>query len=323
MAAGAPSVEVQSVNRLPTRLSPLRAKDFYQCPKLFYYKTILGLSTPATLATAKGTLAHYVFERLFDHPRDERAADVAKSYVEPAWEVMTRPFKSRADVPTTSPEAALRDRDGVWTDEIIPGSDRAERLAASAADYLALAPPGSAVADQLLADTATSVDNYFAIERPWNFDPVGRELHLEATARGVSLHGFIDRLDRYTTSFGEERWVISDYKTGRVPSARYLDEAFFAMKVYAVLLAATHDVMPYSLRLIYVGASAGDAVKALPVDARLLESTEEKMAELWSGIVVAAETGVWPTKKSKLCDWCHFQSVCPAFHPGVEQPCPS
>jgi putative RecB family exonuclease len=86
------------------------------------------------------------------------------------------------------------------------------------------------------------------------------------------------------------------------------------------LLAATEDVVPYSLRLIYVAGSGHDAVKVLPVNGALIEATEQKMATIWAEIVRAAEEERWVTKKSKLCDWCHFQDLCPAWHPRAEQP---
>ena len=72
--------------RLPERLSPSRIQDFIQCPRLFYYKTICKLRTPNTEATTKGTLAHYAFEHIFDHPRNERTAENAVPYVRQHWE---------------------------------------------------------------------------------------------------------------------------------------------------------------------------------------------------------------------------------------------
>jgi putative RecB family exonuclease len=301
------------VDLLPKRLSPSRAKDFVQCPKLFHYKTILGLRTPQTIATARGTLAHTVFERLFDFEREERTPERACGLLEPAWETMIEPIKDRAVVDPESLEARIRDAAGLWREEVVEGSDREARLLEDAYDYQELVPPGSPGERAFLDDVATYVENYFMVERPWNFDPVGREVHLEATFEDLTLHGFIDRLDRYTTESGEERWVISDYKTGKVPRARYLDDSFFAMKVYALLLSQNQDVIPYSLRLIYVGASKDQAVQVLNVDADLLESTKRKMENVWREIIQSAEMNVWEAKTGPLCTWCHFQPQCPAF----------
>ena len=297
----------------PTRLSPSRAKDFVQCPKLFYYKTILGRTTPQTIATAKGTLAHTAFERLFDAERTERTPEHALAVVRPGWQTMVDPLRAKNGVPEDSVEAEIRNATNLWRDDIEAGSSREASLLRQAEEYRALFEADSKEEAAFLLATENVVANYFDIERPWNFDPVGRELHLEATVGDVTLHGFIDRLDHYTTESGEERWVISDYKTGKVPQARYLDESFFAMKVYALLLARTRGVMPHSLRLLYVGAKKPEAIQVLEVNQHLLEITEKKMNHLWAEIVQSNDHDVWETKTGPLCNWCHFKPECPAW----------
>ena len=309
---------VRSVDRLPSRLSPSRAKDFVQCPRLFFYKSILRHPTPSTLATAKGTIAHTAFERLFDHERAARTPETALAYVAPAWRVMIDPYVERDLVSPDSPEWRIREASHAWVEDLTPGSLESEQRRALAVDYRILAPPDSEAEAGLIAAAEAAVANYFTIERPWNFDPVARELHLEADAIGVTLHGFIDRLDRYTTSAGEERWVISDYKTGRVPNPRFLDDAFFGLKVYAVLFVATHHVLPHSLRLVYVTANREEAVKVLPVDQTLIDATQQKMRGIWRAIQQAARREEWTPKKGPLCNWCHFQDVCPAWNPGID-----
>ena len=313
---GTVSIQIDQPLPLPTRLSPSRAGDFVQCPKLFYYKTILGRSTPQTAATAKGTLAHLVLERLFDHEREDRTLEVALAYVKPGWETMVRPLKERGAVLPDSLEAALRDREGLWRDDVDRDSSKEERLQTQAEQYEAVAPRDSKQEANLLEETTAVITNYFVaeVERPWNFDPEAREQHLEATVGNVTLHGFIDRLDRYTTSDGEVRWVISDYKTGKVPKAQYLDKSFFAMKVYALLLTESDaEKKPFSLRLVFVGAPKHESVKVLQVDDKLLESTLRTMNRLWDEISQSYNEDVWETKKGPLCNWCHFQAECPAF----------
>ncbi len=308
-----------SATALPNRLSPSRAKDFIQCPRLFSFKTIEKLVSPPTPATAKGTVAHTVFERLFDLARDERTEANALAYVAPAWEVMVNPLRHRDEVETGSPEAIIRDDDALWSDDLEADEGRRLRLVESAESHRRIIPEGSAEEAALLGGVAGVVSNYFTaeIERPWNFDPVGRELHLEsvieAPAGGVTLHGFIDRLDRYPSASGEERWVISDYKTGKVPSPRYLDEAFFAMKIYALLLLRTEGIVPHSLRLIFVGADKTKAIQRLEVDDAMVARTEATVTRIWGEIVQSATHDVWEAKKGPLCGWCAFKTWCPAW----------
>jgi putative RecB family exonuclease len=107
--------------------------------------------------------------------------------------------------------------------------------------------------------------------------------------------------------------VISDYKTGKVPKDRYLDEAFFAMKVYALLLAEAQGVVPFSLRLLYVAAPSAQADRRVAVDDALLEGTRTTMLRLWASMRQSAADDVWETKTGPLCGWCHFKPWCPAF----------
>ena len=304
----------QTPRPLPVRLSPSRAKDFLQCPQLFYYKTILGLPTPSSIPMAKGTLAHTAFERLFDHTKEERRDPAtALAYVEPGWEVMVNPFAQRDDVAPDSPEARIRNKEHLWVGELDEESWEFAQAHSRAAEYRALMAKGSPEEAKFLIDTAKIVENYFSIERPWNFDPEARELHLEAESLGVTLHGFIDRLDRYTTSTGEERWVISDYKTGKVHQPRFADDAFFQLKVYAVLLKLVEGVTAHKLRLLYVSAQQPDAVQELLVDDAILESTQRKMVQIWNEMKASKAEDMWEAKKGPLCNWCHFKPQCPAF----------
>jgi putative RecB family exonuclease len=270
--AGSTDTFEDMTDLLPSRLSPSRASDFLQCPKLFYYKTLLHLSTPATEATTKGTLAHYAFEKVFDHPRDERVAKVAIPYVRVHWdEIKDKP------------------------------------------DYVDIVAKGPGAVEAMLVDAERLVSNWFSIENPHRFDPEGREVYLKAQAAGVELHGYIDRLDKVETSTGEVRWYVSDYKTGAPPQDRYLDKAFFAMNVYALLANKVLGITPFELRLVYVkNGSAGD-IRRQRVSENSLAAIERKLDAIWRAVRESARRGEFRTQTGPLCQWCHFQNECPAW----------
>ena len=50
-------------------------------------------------------------------------------------------------------------------------------------------------------------------------------------------------------------------------------------------------------------------------------ATERKINALWQAIDRAMTSGDWRPRQSKLCDWCAFQALCPAFG-GVAPPLP-
>ncbi len=159
-------------------------------------------------------------------------------------------------------------------------------------------------------DRVTSLlTTYFDLEEPRSFEPTSRELHLELDlADDIYLHGYVDRLDIAPT--GEVR--IVDYKTGKSPRTPWQEKAFFQLRVYALIYWKTTGVLPRDLKLIYLGD--GKLLISKPT-VFALEETEEKLFEIAAQIQDAMSADIWPTKKSRLCDWCSFKPICPAHQP--------
>ena len=150
--------------------------------------------------------------------------------------------------------------------------------------------------------------NYFTLENPTSFEATYRELHLERDiSEEVYLHGYVDRLDIAPT--GEVR--IVDYKTGKSPKSGWEEKALFQLRVYALLYWKNEGVLPKLLQLIYLGDSR--VIKSEPTEAQL-KSTEKILRNIGDEILTALETGHFPTKKSRLCDWCFFKTICPAHN---------
>jgi putative RecB family exonuclease len=152
------------------------------------------------------------------------------------------------------------------------------------------------------------IETYFTLENPQEFDSTFRELHLEKNFTDeIYLHGYVDRLDIAPT--GEVR--IVDYKTGKSPKPGWEEKALFQLRVYALLYWRNEGVLPRVLQLIYLGD--GKVVKSLPTE-KVLEATERILHNIGEEILTAIETDFFPTKKSRLCDWCSFKNICPAHN---------
>ena len=158
-------------------------------------------------------------------------------------------------------------------------------------------------------DRATSLlSTYFELENPTSFEPSYRELHLEQNLTpDIYLHGYGDRLDVAPT--GEVR--IIDYKTGKSPKPGWEEKALFQLRVYALLYWKEHNVIPKLLQLIYLGNSS--TLKNSPTESDLL-STEKSLMKIAESIFEAMKQDSWAPRKSKLCDWCSFKSICPAHN---------
>ena len=150
------------------------------------------------------------------------------------------------------------------------------------------------------------LSTYFTLEKPAEFEPTFREIHVEMDlTQELYLHGYIDRLDVAPT--GEVR--IVDYKTGKSPKPGWEDKAFFQLRIYALIYWRNHGVIPKLLQLIYLGN--GNVIKNVPNE-NVLVSTEKKLLQIGQEISDAMDKNDWPTKPSRLCDWCSFKPICPA-----------
>jgi putative RecB family exonuclease len=256
-----------TVRPMVAALSPSRASDFMQCPLLYRFRVIDKLPQAPSAAAARGTLVHSVLERVFDLPAAGRTLDAAAAMVAPQWAALLE----------AEPELG----------ELVDGDDP---------EALAL----------WVKDAVTLVERWFSLEDPTRLEPAERELYVETDLDGLTLRGYVDRLDVAPT--GEVRVV--DYKTGRSPSELFEGKALFQMKFYALVLWRLNGTVPRMLQLVYLGNS--EIVRYTPDEADLL-ATERKLKALWRAIEQAASTGDWRPRTSRLCDWCDHRALCPAW----------
>jgi putative RecB family exonuclease len=260
-----------------TSLSPSRASDFKTCPQLYKLRVIDRIPTEPSPHQARGTTAHLALERLFLEPAANRTPERLYDLFREAWAEL-KPEEFPELFPSVDEERA-------WGIESL----------------------------HLLAD-------YFTMEDPSSFEPIEREMDLTVDVDGMTIRGILDRMESVveTGPDGTERTllVITDYKTGRAPPERYAQKAFFALKIYALLIRITKGMTPDRVRLLYLN---GPTEYTLDVTEAQLDAMERQLAALWSAIERAIETDTWPTRVSALCDWCDYRDDhCPAWSSHTE-----
>jgi putative RecB family exonuclease len=148
--------------------------------------------------------------------------------------------------------------------------------------------------------------NYFSLEDPTAFEPLDRELDMLQELDGMVIRGILDRMEETPEGF-----VISDYKTGKAPPERYALTAFFALKIYALLIRTRTGRTPDALQLIYLN---GKPVRyRIPVNDAQLDGVARKLRALWKVIDNAIVADNFPTRTGPLCDYCSFRDICPAW----------
>lgn len=155
-------------------------------------------------------------------------------------------------------------------------------------------------------ESLTLLANYFTVEDPSRIEPMDRELDMIEDLDGIVIRGILDRIDRRS----DGQLVITDYKTGKAPPERYAMPAFFALKIYALLIRRRTGETPNELRLLYLN---GPTMYRLEVDDSQLDAMDRQLRALWMAIERAMESDHFPPRPGRLCDWCSFQDLCPAF----------
>ncbi|WP_244960249.1 RecB family exonuclease [Actinomyces faecalis] len=167
-----------------------------------------------------------------------------------------------------------------------------------------------------LEEARALVRTYFTMENPTRLEPAERELFVQTETRsGLLLRGFVDRLD--VAADGAMRVV--DYKTGKSPSPRFQHDALFQMRFYGLVLWRLRGQAPRRLQLVYL--KDGRVLTHDPVLGEL-DAMETRLDHLWDEVEDCAEQGEFSPRRSRLCDWCAFQSACPLFG-GTTPPLPS
>jgi putative RecB family exonuclease len=171
-----------------------------------------------------------------------------------------------------------------------------------------LRPDGLADLDEgtWLADTVILLGNYFKLEDPSAVSAARLEWWVEFELPEIHLRGVIDRVEE-TAGGG---WILTDYKTGRVPAAPRELAAFFGLRFYALVCWRAFGILPEEIRLVYL---ADPAVLTLTPNEQMLTGFERQMQALGKAIRRASAGDDWRPRPSPFCMTCGFQARCPAW----------
>lgn len=160
--------------------------------------------------------------------------------------------------------------------------------------------------EALRLDTEALVRRYFELEDPGLVTPVGLELTLEARVGRMLLRGIIDRLD--VDEEGE--LVVTDYKTGRVPSESREQGRMGGVHFYAFLCEQVFGRPPARVQLLYLSEPL--AIVATP-SKQSLRGLQRRAEAIWSAVERACRDEDFRPHPSGLCPHCSYRSYCPAF----------
>ncbi len=156
-----------------------------------------------------------------------------------------------------------------------------------------------------VADAEVLVRRYFTIEDPATVRVIGTELLLAVKLGSLTLRGIIDRLE--LDARGD--LVVTDYKTGRAPSA-YIEQARLGgVHFYAFLCEEVLGRRPARVQLLHLREPL--IISTVPSD-QSIRALRRQTEAIWSAVELACEREDFRPKPGRPCSWCGFHAYCPA-----------
>ncbi|HWE56433.1 MAG TPA: PD-(D/E)XK nuclease family protein [Acidimicrobiales bacterium] len=159
--------------------------------------------------------------------------------------------------------------------------------------------------DEFVADAAVLVENYFRLEDPRQVHVLGTELRMSVQLGSLKLSGIIDRLE--LDADGE--LVVTDYKTGRAPSANFEQSRLGGVQFYAFLCEQVLGRRPARVQLLHLREPL--AISTEPSD-HSIRGLQQQTSAIWSAVEHACQREDFRPKPGRLCDYCAYHELCPA-----------
>ncbi|HEX7168525.1 MAG TPA: PD-(D/E)XK nuclease family protein [Acidimicrobiales bacterium] len=161
------------------------------------------------------------------------------------------------------------------------------------------------------AEAGGLVRKYFELEDPNEVRVIGTEIQLSVQLGTLLLRGIIDRLE--LDDDGE--LVVTDYKTGRAPSEPYERTRMSGVHFYAFLCERVLGRRPARVQLLHLQEPV--AISTVPSD-QSIRAMELRTRAIWTAVERACAVDDFRPRPGRLCDFCSFKSLCPAWGGSID-----
>jgi len=307
--------------------------EFKKCPQSYLFQYLYGLRQPTNTALALGSMCHEALEKVFDLDPPDRTIEHLQNLFRSSW-AHHRITKTYQDLFGTTDES-LQEYNQTLEREWGQSGLR-------------------------LLENYYQVEDPRLVQRP---NPIQREIWLRADlpldpSKGVTAHhtddstvvndssketfhirGIVDRLDMVKINKSQVALRIVDYKTGKAPNFKYshamnekiASEAFYQLKIYALLLRetgagkyASNGLDLRMLRLLFLTSENGHG-EYLDMDLgetqeerdAVLQEIHQDLSNVWTSINVLVATQ--DPKAFVGCDrsFCYCHKCRTQFVPGT------
>ena len=249
-------------------LSPSAVNMYFQCPRRFYYRYILGMPVKDTIHTIRGTIVHSVLERFFDLDKSKLTNLNYRKVIHDRISSLFREEWDKAEPKLNSLDLGRKEVDYFYEDSTIQ-LDR----------WL----------NKFLDQMEKKMKELFMIRSAWDYYmPKHRELKLRSYELGMM--GFIDQV----LELGE-RSIIIDFKTSSKP--KITPDYMLQLSVYRMLYSDKYNVEPETyLWFLRYGLKRVHILEEHITDARFrIEQVHEALK--------SKNILDYPKNESGLCKW--------------------
>jgi putative RecB family exonuclease len=271
---------LMTIDYRPSALSFSASSTFKGCKKRWAYhyiyrRELVTTSYPTTI----GSFVHKVFEYFYElEPRDRHIKNLQL--------IATLVFEGFDDVP------GFRESD----------------------DFVMLYLPEDLVGlfKHQAWDYLTSI---WEFEKPHEVEVVSTEMdfieELQGTNGIVPVKGQIDRVEVDQNG----RYVVSDYKTGKMPEDKYMYQKTPQIMLYSAVVKKLLGDMPSAARFLFL---SNGIYEVTPNEKSVMKAVD-KLVDIWQDIHTACEEEDFPASPQMLCGWCPHVDLCEEGQEKVEQ----
>ena len=319
-----------------THISPSQLSEFKNCPRKYYYKYILKEKEEPNLILIRGTSVHAALEELYKQEPTHRTPEFLAEQVRLAFhhalaDLYDVLFESEEDYSAfeqTCVDQALRifDLEDVKNVSPLQLEEQVEGELVFASSFSS----SSSSSSSPHSDTPTLFLEPSDSLLPELNEKVRKDVQnfLLAEERRLGFRGIIDRIDQIQ----DGAFVIVDYKTGASPRSKpykpqqiasIMDERFFQLRLYALMVREVFHIQPSFLSLIFLGSDKplfsvssappyGAESITIPCTNEDLDACKVRLFGEARRLLVSEERGNFPPQTSPLCAFCSFQHKCEA-----------
>ncbi len=147
-----------------------------------------------------------------------------------------------------------------------------------------------------------AIEGLWHLEDPTQVEVEATEAQMSVMLGDVPFRGVVDRLAREADGL-----VVSDYKSGRAPTARYAPTRLQQVLLYAAAIAEETGEQPIRAQLLYLGQKT--VVTASTPDET--GCAVEQLKSTWDAIAAACDVDDFAARPGPLCAYCSYAEHCP------------